>query len=790
MRPRLLAALAGVPLLCGALIPAAVSAAEPATAPTAPAAASAGGQVVPVSPDDTKDELLAKAASVTPSKRQLDWQREELTGFVHFGPNTYSGRDTGHGDEDPNLIQPKELDTDQWVSTFKKAGFKKVILTAKHHDGMLMFQSDYSKYGVASSSWQGGKGDIVKEFTDSAREQGLKVGLYLSPSDMHENLPGGTFGNGSPKKTSRIPTKGEGKSFTFEVDDYNRYYLNTLYELLTGYGTVDEVWFDGYDPTGGKQKYSFDDWFRMVRGLQPSASVFGGPDLRWVGNEDGYARTSEWSVVPAKGGTGPDEQRDPTFGYTEDDIAGDDRLTTASNHLAWFPAECDARLQPTWFWHPNQQPKSLAALEDMYFGSVGRNCQLLLNVGPNQLGRFGQTEVDRLTEFGDRIRSLFRTNVAEGASAANDSGTTSTEGNGPANVLDGDDTTAWQPSARTGSLTVDLGGAERFDTVLLQERIKTGQRVTSFAVDTWDGGQWHEATKATTIGYKRLLRLGEPVTSAKVRLRVLGSRATSPDIATLALYDGGSALNLAKGRPATQSSSTQANGEAAHATDGNTDGDFFNGSVSHTGSDTNAWWQTDLGGSASIGSIALWNRTDCCADRLSDYWVLVSDKPFDNTLTPEQQAAEPGVWSSHRTAQAGSPTTLTVGESGRYVKVQRVGTGPLSLAEVQVFGPKDDFTLTAEQPMSSVPPGGSTTSAITTSVAKGSPGTIELSVTGLPAGTTGTFEPTTVQAGGSAKLTLRTSADTPPGDYTLHVIGKTAEATHSGQITFNVKSTG
>ncbi|WP_263170990.1 alpha-L-fucosidase [Streptomyces sp. SCSIO ZS0520] len=537
MRRRTVALLAAACLAWGGLAPATTASAGAAdrAEPAAPAK-----QVVPVSPTDTRGQLLEKAAELTPSARQLAWQREELTGFVHFGPNTWSGRDTGLGTEDPDLLQPSELDTDQWVSTFKKAGFKKIILTAKHHDGMLLFPSAYSSYGVAASSWQSGKGDIVKSFTDSARKYGIKVGLYLSPADLHENQPGGSFGNGSPKKTSRIPTEGgSGRSFTFQADDYNRYYMNTLYELLTEYGKVSEVWFDGFDPTGGKQDYNFPDWFEIVRTLQPGASVFGGPDLRWVGNEDGYARASEWSVVPSKGGADPDGQREPTFGFTGDDIAGEDRLTTDSDHLAWFPAECDARLQPTWFAHPGQRPKSLAALEDMYFGSVGRNCQLLLNVGPGQDGRFAPSEVRRLTEFGDRIREIFDENLAEGARAADAEGTGHTRGNTPARVLDADDSTAWQPTAKNGALTLDLRGPRRFDTVLLQESLRVGQRVSAFAVDTWNGEEWRQAATATTIGYKRLLRLDAPVTAEKVRLRLLDSRAKPAAIATLALYDSG-----------------------------------------------------------------------------------------------------------------------------------------------------------------------------------------------------------------------------------------------------------
>ncbi|WP_436499488.1 alpha-L-fucosidase [Actinokineospora sp. HUAS TT18] len=747
-------------------------------------ATAAGAPIATISPTDTQAQILAKAASVTPSDRQLQWQREELTGFIHFGPNTYSGRDTGLGTESPNIIQPTGLDTDQWVQTFKDAGFKKIIFTAKHHDGMLMYPSAYSTYDMASSSYLNGQGDIVKSFTDSARRLGVKVGIYLSPSDLHEYQPGGTFGNGSPKVASTIPSiPGSGPTFNVVADDYNRYYMNTLYELLTKYGTVDEVWFDGYDPTGGRQSYNYSDWIDIVRTLQPTAVTFGG-DVRWVGNESGIARTSEWSVIPNNNTADPDGIRKSTFGEEADNIAGDDKLTTASTYLAWFPGECDAKLQPSWFWHPGQTPKSLDALMSMYYASVGRNCQLLLNVGPNQQGKIGATEVTRMAEFGAKIRSTFATNQAVGATAANDTGTTNTSGNVPANVLDTNDGTGWQPSANTGGLVVDLGSAKSVNNVVLQENIQVGQRVAGFAVDTWNGTAWQQAVTGTTIGYKRILQIAT-VTTSKIRLRITAARSLAPSIATIALYDDGTATNLAQGKPATQSS-LSSGGVASRAVDGVTNGDFFANSVTHTNSEATPWWQVDLGASVPVGKLAVWNRTDCCANRLTDYWVFVSDTPFNTSLTPTQQAAVVGVWSSRQTGQAGTPTTLTVGKTGRYVMVQLAGTNALSLAEVQVFAPANDFSLAASQPMTSVPAGQATTSTVTTAVTKGSAAQITLSAANLPVGATATFNPATITAGGTSTLTIQTSAGTPLGDSIVDVIGTAAEASHNAQVTVNV----
>ncbi|MEV8020045.1 alpha-L-fucosidase [Streptomyces sp. NPDC086554] len=242
-----------------------------------------------------------------------------------------------------------------------------------------------------------------------------------STYDDRDRTPGGQGrygnGNGSEKKAAAIPGNGgDGPKFTVQADDYNRYYMNTLYEVLTKYGKFDEVWLDGANPwkdAGLNQSYSFTDWFKMVRTLQPSASVFGGPDIRWVGNEDGLTtRANEWSVVPQKGTADPDGERNPTYGFQGDDIASDDKLTTDSDYLAWHPAECDGRLQgPNWCWNKDAQPVSLDALKNMYRNSVGKNCQLL-NAAPDNNGRVGGPEEARMREFGGWIRSTFDTDLA------------------------------------------------------------------------------------------------------------------------------------------------------------------------------------------------------------------------------------------------------------------------------------------------------------------------------------------------------------------------------------------
>ncbi|WP_405856193.1 alpha-L-fucosidase [Streptomyces sp. NBC_00090] len=647
-----------------------------AAPPTPAATLPPPNPVVAINRTDTAAQILQKAATVTPSPRQLAWQREELTGFVHFGPNTFTGKEWGSGTEDPNVFQPSNLDTDQWAAMFKNAGFKKIILTAKHHDGMLLFPSAYSTYGVASSSWQNGQGDVLKSLTDSARKYGLKVGVYLSPADGHEfetRATTGTYGNGSTPQATRIPSVGDGNGtiFNFTADDYNRYYMNTLYEVLTKYGTLDEVWFDGANPWSGQvtQNYNYADWVKMIRTLQPNAVAFqeGGPDIRYVGNESGTTtRTSEWATLPyntdyagnpADPATAADMVLQVPDGAAHPDLGSDAQLTrqtkgkTSWKVLRYQPVECDGRLQGSnWFWHPGSTPVQMEILKNMYYGSVGKNCQLLLNVGPDTTGRMPADAVARMHEFGEWIRSVNAVNAAAGATASNDTGTSNTAGNVPANVLDTDDATAWQPTGTTGNLVLDLGSPKTFNVVDLQESLQVGQRVAAFAVDAWNGTSWQQAGTGTTIGHRRLLKLADTVTTSKVRLRITSSRSLPPAISTFALHADIEAPNLALNKPATQSSTLNNVAFAGLAVDGNLNGTYSGGSVTHTSDsplDTNPWWQVDLGSSQQVSTVKLWNRTDCCSSRLHDFYVFASDTPFTST-DPNVTKAQAGVWSIER----------------------------------------------------------------------------------------------------------------------------------------------
>ncbi|HZX06822.1 alpha-L-fucosidase [Kribbella sp.] len=406
------------------------------------------------------------ASAVRPSARQIAWQRQELTAFVHFGPNTFTDLEWGTGLDDPAAFAPSALDCSQWVSTLVSAGFKSVILTAKHHDGFCLWPSKFLDHSVAASYGR----DVVGELSAACQAAGLGFGVYLSPADLHqEKAPGGYYGNGSPAVPSRI---GE---FEYVVDDYNRFYLNQLHELLTSYGPIAEVWLDGANPTSSTQTYAFEAWFDLIRRLAPDATIaVGGPDVRWVGNEDGFARETEWSVVPFRDGRMLAEQTAP-------DIAGPELIAQA-DELRWYPAEVDVSIRPGWFYHAAEDGavKSVAELLDIYRRSVGRNAVLLLNIPPDRRGLFADPDVEALAGFGDAIRSYYDTPL---------------DLPGTLNVLD------------------------------LREDISQGQQVESFAVDAFVEGAWQEIATGTTIGHRRLLPLTTPVTADDLRLRILSTRA-------------------------------------------------------------------------------------------------------------------------------------------------------------------------------------------------------------------------------------------------------------------------
>jgi alpha-L-fucosidase len=492
------------------------------TATLCPPAMQAGESqqgAVRIDPGDTMEDIVRKAASVTPHPRQLAWQRLEFQAFVHFGMNTFTDREWGDGKEDPRRFLPTALDAGQWVAAFRAAGMKGVILTAKHHDGFCLWPSRHTEHSVKNSPWKGGQGDVVREVSDACRTAGLKFGIYLSPWDRHER----SYGD-SPR--------------------YNEYFRKQLAELLSGYGEISEVWFDGAcgeGPNGKRQVYDWSSYYEVVRRLQPKAVIsVVGPDVRWCGNEAGRTRESEWSVLPAR--NAPEGHRgDPAFrrllvNGQAADLGSRERLRGAEQ-LIWLPAQVNTSIRPGWFYHPSQdgRVKSLKHLLDIYYGSVGGNAQFLLNVPPDTRGLVHENDAARLRELGSVLRATFRTNLAAGARVTA-SEQLDADRFPPQAIVDGNSDTCWRPKDGTEAawLEIDLGEKRTFNRAMLAECLGVGQRVERFALDVRDGGDWRQVAGATVIGYKRLLRF-PAVTSSKVRVRFLESRVC-PTLSRFGLF--------------------------------------------------------------------------------------------------------------------------------------------------------------------------------------------------------------------------------------------------------------
>jgi alpha-L-fucosidase len=411
--------------------------------------------------------------------------------FLHFGVNTFTDREWGDGKEDPKLFLPTELDARQWVATAKEAGFRYLLLTAKHHDGFCLWPSRYTEHSVKHSPWRAGKGDVVQEFARACHESGVKMGLYLSPWDRHD------------------PRYGDSPA-------YNDHFKAQLTELLTQYGEVAEVWFDGAcgeGPNGKKQEYDWQAYYEVIRRHQPKALIaICGPDVRWVGNEDGFAQETEWSV------------RDPDPVYHRGAIG-----------KVWWPAECDVSIRSGWFWHKREDDKvkSLDHLLDIYYRSVGRNSVLLLNVPPNDRGLLSEPDVRRLQAFRRALDRTFAADLARNRPATADS---ARPGMDAAHAVDGRANTVWSPAdgAQNPTLTLDLGPPAAFNIALTQERIAEGQRVAAYRIEAETSDGWKEVVTGTTIGHRKLDRF-PTVTARRVRLTLLRPQAT-PRLRTFGLY--------------------------------------------------------------------------------------------------------------------------------------------------------------------------------------------------------------------------------------------------------------
>jgi len=520
-----------------------------------------------LSSNDSSSVIVEKAAKVLPRANQTAWMRLEWTFFLHYGPNAFRGVEWGSGREDPSLFNPSSFDADQWVRAMKDAGGKMIVLVCKHHDGLCLWPTRYTPHSVASSPWLDGKGDVVKAVAKAAGAHGLKLGVYLSPADLYQlrtnpKNPGGYYGDGSDSVLSTIPTDpasfktnpAQGRApaegfthYTYTVDDYNRYFLNQLYELLTEYGPVAEVWFDGANPDPSvKETYNYAAWYDLIGHLQPGAVIMGkGPDVRWVGTESGYGRTTEWSVIPLP--ASPDTFIWPDM--TAKDLGSRAKLTSGS-HLWWYPAEVNVTILANgqWFWAAGKRPRSVSQLVDIYYSSIGRNGNLIMNLSPDKRGLIPDDQLTALSRMAEIVKDTFATDLAAGGTLAADA---SNPAHNPSLALDGNLDTWWEaaPGQTNAALTLTLQKDVTFDVVSLQEAVDhRGQRIESFVIETWNGSAWITAEKIasdelTTVGHRRLIRLKSPVTTSMIRIRITGSRL-EPTLAEMGLFKQSAAAVL------------------------------------------------------------------------------------------------------------------------------------------------------------------------------------------------------------------------------------------------------
>ena len=429
-----------------------------------------------------------------PSEAQMQWQKMETNMFVHFGPNTFSGKEWGDGTEAEDMFNPSALDCRQWAAIAKEAGFKGIIITAKHHDGFCLWPTSTSTHSVASSKWRDGRGDVLSDLSDACRQYGLKFGVYLSPWDRNHPAYG--------------------------YPEYNTLYAKALEEVHTGYGEVFEQWFDGAckpGPNGRRQTYDWPLFHQTVRKYSPGAIMFSdiGPGCRWMGNEKGEAGSTNWSRLDTDG-------FEPGAGAPPADTLRMGNIYGSS----WVPAETDVSIRPGWFWKEseNTKVKSPEELLDIYYKSVGRNSLLLLNIPPDDRGLIHEADSMSVMGFRQMLDKIFAVNLADGASVR----ASSSRGKRfcGRKILDGSYDSFWAVSTEDSSPEIEIILPEKrtFNRILLQEYIPLGQRVSSFAVDAFTQGEWKQIAEGTTIGYKRIL-LTDDVCTDKVRLRITGSLA-------------------------------------------------------------------------------------------------------------------------------------------------------------------------------------------------------------------------------------------------------------------------
>lgn len=454
------------------------------------------------------------ACNPIPNERQIAWQEMEYYAFIHFSMNTFTGAEWEYGDKDPQLFNPSALDCEQWARVCKEAGMKGIILTCKHHDGFTLWPSAFTEYSVKNSPWRDGKGDLVAELSTACKKYGLKFGVYLSPWDR--NHP------------------------EYARSEYITYFRNQLRELLTNYGDVFEVWFDGANGGtgyyGGAKEhreidratyYDWDNTFKMIYELQPNTTIFGhaGPDARWCGNESGWAGETNWSTLLR-------DKYLPGLGNYPELNNGDE---TGQD---WIPAEVDVSIRPSWFYRESQDDKvhSLERLVNIYYNSIGRNATLLLNFPVDKRGLIHKNDAKSVKRLADVIESDFDDNLALKAnvSASNIRGSSKKFSGQKVNDKDKNSYWATDDDVLAASLTLKLDKPTKVNRFLAQEYIRLGQRVKAFTVEAFVDDKWQEVASETTIGYKRMLRF-PTVTTTQIRFNITDSKAC-PTISNIELY--------------------------------------------------------------------------------------------------------------------------------------------------------------------------------------------------------------------------------------------------------------
>ena len=469
-------------------------------------------------------EIDKRLVQVVPSQRQLDYQQLEFYSFIHFTVNTFTGEEWGAGTEDETIFNPTKLDAKQWVKAIKAAGMKGLILTCKHHDGFCLWPSKYTDHTIAKSPYKDGKGDVVKEVSDACKEAGIKFGVYLSPWDRNQ----GTYGYGKI---------------------YNDYFINQLTELLTNYGEVFDVWFDGAcgeGTNGKKQVYDWDRYYKVIRTLQPNACInVCGPDIRWCGNEAGDTRAAEWSVVPKR--TSETEliaeasQQDDNEAFRErkvnaaDGDLGSREILENETDLIWYPAEVNTSIRPGWFYHEEEDDRvrSLEELLRIYYNSVGGNAMFLLNIPPTKEGLIHENDVKRLKEIGEYLEQAFRTNLMDKAELAVDSSVDSYE---IENVRTDNYQTYYKTEDGITTCVIDICWEEMqvISHVVLKENIMCSQRIEKYSIAVEQEGEYTTVYEGTVVGYKRIVQLNS-IETTKVRIEILDARV-APTMSFIGIY--------------------------------------------------------------------------------------------------------------------------------------------------------------------------------------------------------------------------------------------------------------